>query len=74
MSANKVNAFIRNEIKMPSVSLIDKHLSLGRLIVEIRFFVAAFKSHIVYINADNVTIEELGFNKRCAASSKLVED
>lgn len=73
MSADKIYAIIRYAIKASSVTFVNIHLSFGRFIVEICFFAAAFKSNIVYINADNVTIEELGFNKRCAASGKLVE-
>ena len=57
MSADKVYAFIRYAIKMSSISLIDIHLSFGRFIIEICLFTAAFKSDIVYINADNITIK-----------------
>ena len=74
MSADKIYAIIGYAIKMSSVSLIDIYLTLCRLIVEICLFTAAFKRNIIYINSDNITVKQLCFNKRCAASGKLVED
>lgn len=57
MSADKVYAFIRYAIKVSSVTFVNIHLSFGRFIVEICLFTATFKSDIVYINADNITIK-----------------
>ncbi len=74
MRANKVNAFIRNGIKMSRVAFVDIHFSFDRFVVKIGLFTATVKGNFIYINADNISIEQFCFDKRCAASGKLVEN
>ena len=32
------------------------------------------KGNVIDIYADNIAVEQLGFNKRCAAARELIED
>ena len=67
MSANQINAFIRNEIKVTRIAFFNINLAVCTLVLKVNFFAAAVKRNIVDIYADNIAVEQLRFNKGSAA-------
>lgn len=74
MSADEVNALIGNFAEVASVALVDIDLTLCWFVIKVNLFSTAFESDIVYINADNITVEQLCFNKCCPAACELIEN
>ena len=74
MGTDKVNTVIRNKIQMTSITFMYINLTVSTLMLKIHLFSATSKGDIIHINTNYVTVEQLCFNKRCAASGKLVEN
>ena len=74
MSADKVNTFVRDKVEIPRVALVNINLSVSTFVLKVNLLSATVKSYIIDVYADNIAVEQLGFNKRCAATRELIED
>ena len=74
MGTDKVNAVIRNKVQMTCITFVYINLTISTLMFKIHLFSAACKGNVIYIDTYYVTVEQLGFNKRCATSSELIEN
>ena len=67
MSANQINAFIRNESKVTRVAFFDINLAVCTFVLKVNFLAAAFKRNVVDIYADNIAVKQLRLNKSSTA-------
>lgn len=67
MSANQINAFIRNEIEVTRVAFFYINFAVCTLVLKVNFLAAAFKRDVINVYADNIAVEQLRFNKGSAA-------
>ena len=74
MSADKVNALVRDKVEVPRVTFVNINLSVSAFVLKVSLLSATVKGNIVDIYADYITVKQLGFNKRCASARELVED
>ena len=74
MSADKINALVRDKVEVPRVTLMNINLSVSAFVLKVNLLPATVKGNIVDIYADYITVKQLGFNKRCASARELVED
>ena len=74
MSADKINALVRDKVEVPRVTLMNINLSVSAFVLKVNLLPATVKGNIINIYADNIAVEQLGFNKRCAATRELIED
>ena len=74
MRTYKVYAFIRYKVKISCIPFFDIHFTLCRLIFKACLFSAPFKSNVIYIYTDYITIQKFCFYKGSASTCKLVEN
>ena len=74
MSADKINALVRDKVEVPRVTFVNINLSVSAFVLKVSLLSATVKGNIVDIYADYITVKQLGFNKRCASARELVED
>lgn len=74
MSADKINALVRDKVEVSRVTLMNINLSVSTFVLKVNLLPATVKGNVIDIYADNIAVEQLGFNKRCAAARELIED
>ena len=74
MSADKINALVRDKVEVSRVTLMNINLSVSTSVLKVNLLPATVKGNVIDIYADNIAVEQLGFNKRCAAARELIED
>ena len=52
---------------MPCVAFMYINLSVSTFVLKVNLLSATVKSYIIDVYADNIAVEQLCFNKRCAA-------
>ena len=73
MCANEIYAVFWDKIKVSCITSINLHLTAGVFLLEIDLFPAPCKSSFVYIDTDDISIQQLCFDESGSAACKLIE-